>query len=186
MNKLKYALVCVASCILVAGAAFADVNYGFDADAPESSVGFIGRGDIISLMGKESLVNDPVVTIEQSATYEVVLQWETGVKTKKIHTNKRKYKIGLDGVVLANPRKAPGNGNITGYILGDCTVDGESGSVPQVGDVILDNDNIRKVVVEVIPVGSPSDGEVLRFFDGVKTGSWLLDSEGIGTAIGCE
>lgn len=186
MSIFKSLSVCVVVCLCVVGAVLADVNYGFDADAPESSVGFIGRGDIISLMGKESLVNNPVVTLEQSSTYEVVLQWETGQKTKKVHTNKRKYKIGIDGVVLANPRKAPGNGNITGYILGDCLVDGESGDVPQVGDVILDNDNIQKVVIEVVPVGSPSDGEVLRFFDGVKTGSWLLDSEGIGTPIGCE
>ena len=179
-------LVCLAGFFIFASACIADVNYGYDADAPSESVGFIGRGDIIGNIGKEALVDNPVVTLVQSSSFEVVIQWETGQKTKKVHTIRKKYKANISGVVLANPRKAPGNGNITGYILGSCSLSGEDGDgpVPQVGDVILDNDNIRKVVVEVNPIDDGTSGEVLTFDAGNGlVGKWLLDSEGIGTFL---
>jgi hypothetical protein len=168
MNNILRSLF-VAAGFATAVAAYAAVSFD-----PATGQGFIGRGDVIDhpTLGKDALVSNPVVTLEISATYELTIEWMTGPDhNRKTHTQTRTSSLDVVAIADVETRRNGGNGNITGYkLLGYAEESQVEGAFtpPQVGDVILDNDNIQKTITNVEIVGTGA--AALKFVAGTLVG----------------
>lgn len=195
MRKTIVAALTAAMLVLSAVGALALVT--FDATTGE---GFIGRGDVIAHpeLGKNALVNDPVITYGATGRYyQACEQWKRvsgtfqWVDDGEHRTGNRT--VGYTTAQDFEARKAKGNGNITGYLLTD--LDQEGGSAPT--RVCPNNSQFRPAVTldpdanEMIhaPVEfRPNSGGAasLTFTAGSLSGSWIWDadaSEGAGAWV---
>jgi hypothetical protein len=95
--------------LLGAGVALATVSFNED-----TGVGFIGRGDVIDHpdLGKGSLVDEPIISFANTGHHEQVC-FKTGPGN---NTFRRGDEL-VGYQVQRETRKAPGSGNITGYLL---------------------------------------------------------------------
>lgn len=117
--KFKKSLVALAL-VGVATAAWATVTFN-----ASSGTGFIGRGDVITFCGKACLVTAPsiVYTEQVQYAYDCLAVWDTetgGKNTKTIHhvnLQSRQRTVTSTAQVDVNTRQAPGNSNISGYLL---------------------------------------------------------------------
>jgi hypothetical protein len=144
------------SLFVAAGFATAVAAYAAVSFDPATGQGFIGRGDVIDHpdLGKNALVQNPVITLEISVSYEVDISWTTGPDHNiSTHTNTKKKSLDVVSVAQVDTRRNRGNDNITGYLLLGYVDDSEAEDAftpPfQVGDVILENNGIEKVVTAV-------------------------------------
>lgn len=103
---IAVATISIAAIAAPARAVAFDINTG---------AGFIARGDVIShpTLGKNALVQDPRITFSRNgAHYEQTCLKTTGTTQSKV------FSQGLSSVRFTlDTRNAPGNSNISGYIL---------------------------------------------------------------------
>lgn len=87
----------------------------------ESGTGFIGRGDVITFVGKGGLVTNPVVTYQDQVTYSQTCEKTTENNGKQstvvTHTRTRERNVTVNAQVGVDVRQARGNDNISGYML---------------------------------------------------------------------
>jgi hypothetical protein len=107
----------VATITIAAIAAYASVTFD-----PSTGIGFIGRGDVISFVGKSGLVVNPAIQFTSSVSLEQECEksWTTGgAKKQTAHFLQHgfAYTQTVNAVVSSETRQAKGNGNITGYLL---------------------------------------------------------------------
>lgn len=81
--------------------------------------GFIGRGDVITYVGKSGLVTSPTIQFTDVVTLEqdCVKQVNGGKNGVRVIQNNFVRARQLNSVLQYETRQAKGNGNITGYIL---------------------------------------------------------------------
>ena len=98
---------------LVSTAAFATVSFN-----PADGTGFIGRGDVITYVGKSGLVVNPTIlyTLDVNLSqdcYKIV----GSDRHQTTVTQTFKHKLHVLDAVAYTTRQASGNGNISGYVL---------------------------------------------------------------------
>jgi hypothetical protein len=199
------------------GSVRADVNYSYTLDG--DSAGFIGRGKVIShpALGKAALVDAPTVRLQVQQTYSIAGTVE--VETQTTGQPSRRMKVDIVGQyvttesfnvntrVIVVSRKAKGNDNINGYVIGDVDPSSTGGQTPpQVGDVLkVPASKITVISATQQSDGMPYSGNLNSIFNGIQdvtvtavellgsgqetlvfdagnglVGEWLLDEFGDG------
>jgi hypothetical protein len=163
-----------------ASIASADVNYSYTLDG--ESAGFIGRGDVISHpdLGKAALVDSPTVSLRAEQSYAITATIEVAVETNGEPSTRilvdivGEYRVtqtyNVNTKVIVVTRKAKGNDNINGYLVGDAepssTVDQQP---PKVGDVIRTTANkITVLSATQQSDGKPYEGELNSIFNAIQ------------------
>lgn len=114
LRNLRLILLTALSVMMTALAAYATVTFN-----TADGTGFVGRGDVITYVGKSGLVTGPtiqftdVVMLEQNCVKEV----NGGKSGVRVIQNNFVRARQLNSVLQYETRQAKGNGNITGYIL---------------------------------------------------------------------
>lgn len=130
-----------------------------------TGAGFISRGDVIShpLLGKNALVNSPNITFSRNgAHYEQSCIKTTGTTQTKV------FSQGLSNVRFnLDTRNAPGNSNISGYIL---VAAGDPGPAPT--NICPTNWSPTN---SVTLVGGNNNPPLLIFRTGAMQGGWYYD-----------
>jgi len=114
MRKIVFGTA-TATLVLLAGTAVAAISFN-----TSMGTGFIGRGDVITYVGKSGLVVAP--TIEYSDTVQISVTCGKDVEVgrdreiRTIQNNFRRTRT-VQNTVQYETRRNPGNENITGYNL---------------------------------------------------------------------
>jgi hypothetical protein len=113
-RKMKQLLVlCMFTALALASASSASATVTYTGPAGwELGTWFIGRGDVISYAGKPALVPQPTVTLDFTQTKTFICTYADGTVLPVSGS------VDYGMVYQAQPRYAPGNNTITGYIAG--------------------------------------------------------------------
>jgi hypothetical protein len=168
MKNLLAALILV----VLAFSARADVTFD-----PSTGQGFIGRGDVISYLGKAGLVQSPTVVFisGEKQVFEVTWQWETGKQEVKTHSLTKKIELTSTLPVTVTTRTANGKlaTHITGYLLSSAVATTIGEALPVIGETQHDASGNKVCVsvelVSAVGLNESGLGELWFYTDALMT-----------------